>query len=75
MSQATEMLAKYLDAEAKLLAGQTVQWGDRRVSFVDLEEIRAGRLEWERKVSTEKRHAAGDHSPVRYSLADFSGGA
>lgn len=59
MSTATEMLAKYLAAEAALLAGKEVAFGDRRLRHEDLPEIRAGRREWESRVSAEQRVADG----------------
>ncbi|HEX7113205.1 MAG TPA: primosomal replication protein PriB/PriC domain protein [Mizugakiibacter sp.] len=73
MSTATDMLQKYHDAEAAILGGQEVQWGDRRLKLADLAEVRAGRAEWERKVAAEQRAAAGDRSRAGYAVADFSG--
>lgn len=64
MSTATDMLAKYLEAEAALLQGKEVSFGDRRLRREDLAEIRAGRLEWEKRVSSEQAATAGV-PPVR----------
>lgn len=61
MSTATDMLAKYLQAEASLLQGKEVSFLDRRLRREDLAEIRAGRLEWERRVAAEQ--AAADGAP------------
>lgn len=43
------MMDNYVRAEYELLQGQTVQWGDRRLTRANLSEVRAGRLEWESK--------------------------
>ncbi len=59
MSTATEMLAKYLAAEAALLVGKEVSFGDRRLRREDLAEIRAGRREWESRIAAEQRAANG----------------
>jgi hypothetical protein len=66
MSTATDMLQAYIDAEAKVLAGQTVQWGEYRWTLADLADIRAGRAEWERKVAEETAASAGKpaRSPI-----------
>jgi hypothetical protein len=59
MSTATDMLAAYLDAEAKILKGKTARIGDRLVSKEDLAEIRAGRREWEERVNGENAASTG----------------
>jgi len=51
---ASEMLAKYLAAEAAVLQGQTIQFEGRQVTRADLASIRAGRKEWESKVAAER---------------------
>ncbi len=56
---ASEMLAKYLSAEAAVLQGQQIEFEGRRVSRADLESIRQGRKEWEAKVAAERRAASG----------------
>lgn len=71
MSQATDMLQLYTDAEAKVLAGQSVAWGDRTLTRANLAEIRAGRAEWQRAVSAENARNAGRSS--LYSVANFNG--
>lgn len=71
MSQAQDMLSKYIAAETRILDGQTVRWGDRSLTYADLAEIRNGRREWEAKVANEERRAAGGGS-TGYSVADFS---
>ena len=59
MSTATEMLAKYLAAESAVLSGKTVQLFGRSVGREDLAEVRAGRKEWESRVSAETTATAG----------------
>lgn len=71
MSQATDMLQLYIDAETRVLAGQTVAWGDRSLTRANLAEIREGRREWQRLVNGETAAAAGRIGGVR--LANFSG--
>lgn len=61
MSTATDMLAKYLAAEQAILEGKEARLGDRMVRFEDLEAVRVGRQEWERKVAAE--NAAADGAP------------
>src|SRR5450830_182932 len=56
---AQEMLDKYLQAEADVLAGKDVQFNGRRVVMSDLPAIRTGRLEWERRVAVAQRGASG----------------
>lgn len=58
MSTATDMLTKYLVAEAALLEGKEVSFGDRRLRMEDLPNIIAGRKEWERRVATESATTA-----------------
>lgn len=67
MSAASDLLALYLAAETKILAGQEVRMGDRSLKLADLSEVRAERKNLERRVSAE----TGTGS-ARYQLADFS---
>jgi hypothetical protein len=61
MTVATDMLAKYLEAEAAVLAGKEISFGDppRRLRMEDLNMIQAGRKEWEQRVNSEAAGAAG----------------
>ena len=43
---AQQMYEFYLDAEMKLLQGQTVKYGDRMLTRADLADVQAGRREW-----------------------------
>lgn len=60
MSSASEMYQLYLDAEKKILLGQSVRFGERLLTRADLAEVRKGRIEWERKMS------GSSHSKVRF---------
>jgi hypothetical protein len=62
MSTATDMLSKYLAAEAAVLEGKEARIGDRTFRNEDLDKIIAGRREWEAKVNAERRAASGSGS-------------
>lgn len=70
MSTASDMYAKYLAAEQAVLDGKTIKMGERLLGMENLNEIRAGRQEWERKLQAE---VAGNAAPriggISYSLA------
>lgn len=61
-----EMLDKYLQAEADVLAGKDVTFNGRRVVMADLPAIREGRQEWERRITQAQRGGRPG-----YSLATF----
>lgn len=69
MSTATDMLALYIQAEKDVLKGKSVSVNGRSMSRENLQEIRAGRSEWQRKVDSENASKNGGSS--LYSLADF----
>lgn len=75
-----QMLDAYLTAELAVLAGKEARLNingvDRVVRREDLDMIRAGRAEWERKVSQAANIAAGQPTigGLGYSVANFSGG-
>lgn len=71
MSTASDLLALYLAAEAKILGGQSATLGDRTLTLADLKEVRAERQNLERRVDAENRAASGT-TGARYQLADFS---
>lgn len=75
MTLATEMLTKYLAAEAAILEGKEVSLGDRKLRMEDLSSVIAGRKEWEGKVALEKRVIAGAPSigGMSFALANFGG--
>lgn len=75
MTIATDMLAKYLVAEAAILDGKEVTLGDRRLRMEDLDMVIKGRQEWEQRVALEAgagttRQTVGG---VGFVLANFAG--
>jgi len=70
MSEATDMVALYITAEKKVLAGQAYSIDGRSVTRADLPSIRQGRKEWEAKVRAESAKSSGGSS--FFSVADFS---
>lgn len=71
MSAASDLLALYLEAEAKILKGQSATIGDRSLTRANLAEVRRERANLERRVQAESNQASGLGGP-RYSVADFS---
>lgn len=72
MSTATDMLAKYLQAEADLLDhGQSSAFQGRMLSMADLDQIREGRAEWEGRVAAEQRAAVGISGGISVRTATF----
>lgn len=73
MTIATDMLAKYLAAEAAILEGKEVKLGDRTLRMEDLGEVITGRKEWQQAVSRET--AAAKRAPsiggLSFALARF----
>lgn len=59
MSTASELLTLYIEAEKKILKGQTVEFSGRRLTFADLNTIRAERKDLERRVFAEEQAAKG----------------
>ncbi len=76
MTTATDMLAKYLIAEASILEGKEVSLGDRKLRMEDLNMVVAGRKEWEQRVAQEVGVGAGRPTiaGVGFMLANFKGG-
>lgn len=70
MSTASDLLALYLAAEAKILLGQSSALGDRQLTMADLADVRAERAKLERRVAAETNSAAGS-SGARHLLANF----
>jgi len=75
MSTATEMLAKYLAAEAAILEGKEVRLNGRVLRREDLDLVREGRKEWEAKVAAEEAAAKGTPTVggLGFSLARLDG--
>ena len=70
MSQATEMRDLYINAEKAILEGKEYQDSKGRVfKREDLDLVRAGRIEWERKAAAEQ---VVTQKQSRFKHADFS---
>ncbi|WP_425327955.1 primosomal replication protein PriB/PriC domain protein [Pseudomonas nitroreducens] len=69
LTQARTILERYLEAESAVLDGRTVIFNGRTHTMEDIEKIRAGRQEWERKVANLEQAARGGRRP--YKLAVF----
>jgi hypothetical protein len=70
VTEAQSMVALYIEAEKKVLSGQSYTIGNRSLNRSNLTEIRNGRNEWEVKLRTAQAAAQGGSS--LYSVADFS---
>lgn len=64
--QIQQMIDAYLAAELDLLAGKTTTINGKTMTMENLQEIRAGRLEWERRLTATTRPRGG------YGLASFN---
>lgn len=75
MTTAAEMLSTYLNAELAVLAGKTITFQGRSMSMENLNEIRAGRREWEARVAQGLRAAGGQPTigGASFSVASFAG--
>lgn len=69
ITQAQKMIELYIDAEIAVLEGKTVQFGGRTLTMENLNQIRDGRKEWERRANAENNRALGGNSG--YSLAEM----
>jgi hypothetical protein len=67
MSNASDLLALYLTAEAAILQGQSSRLGDRMLTMADLAEVRAERKALERRVQSESSGMS-----ARHQLASFN---
>jgi len=66
LTTAQNMLQFYIDAETAVLKGQTVRHGERLLTRADLEQIRAGRQEWQGIVDGLTAAANNDQRRVRF---------
>ncbi|QDQ25939.1 hypothetical protein FNU76_05995 [Chitinimonas arctica] len=57
MTLATAMRDKYLEAEAAILLGKSIQFNGRTLTMENLAEIRSGRREWEGRAANESGKA------------------
>ena len=74
MTIATDMLARYLEAESGILSGKTVTFGGRTLTHENLQEVRRGRQEWERRAAAEAAGASATIGGLGYSVANFGQG-
>lgn len=65
MSLETEMLDLYIQAEKDVLAGKNITFRGETMGLEDLDKIRAGRMEWERKVTQSTQRKS-------FSLSSFN---
>ena len=66
---AQAMVDRYLEAEVAVLEGKEIIFAGRKQVMADLPQIRAGRLEWERRLAAQQNVALGGSRG--YSLATF----
>jgi|GEM_PF-1390614 hypothetical protein len=71
MSTAADLLALYLEAEARILRRQSYTLGDRTFTLANLAEVRRERERLEKRVAAEATGGAGRVGP-RHLQADFS---
>ncbi len=73
MTIATDMLAKYLAAEAAILEGKEVKLGDRTLRMEDLGSVITGRKEWQQAANREIATASRTPSigGLGFALARF----
>lgn len=64
--QIEKMIAVYLQAEIDVLAGKSTAINGKQMTMEDLESIRKGRQEWERRLASIGRQRGGA------SLATFN---
>lgn len=65
MSTATDMVTLYIEAEKKILKGQSVQMNGKQLTMADLDKVVTERKNWERRVQAERNLGRGN------SLASF----
>lgn len=70
MSNAANMVQAYTEAEELILQGNSVQWGNRQLGMPDLEEVRRGRKEWERRLAAERRGSRLSMRTATFESAD-----
>lgn len=70
MTTAQQMVDRYMEAEQAVLDGRSITFGGRTLTMENLEQIRAGRMEWERRAAAASRAASGGQAGV--SLATFT---
>lgn len=82
LQQAQAMVSAYLQAEQQILLGKRVRIGgsgiERDLTHEDLDLVRAGRQEWERKAANLQQQAtpagrAATIGGLSFALSNFSG--
>lgn len=73
MSTASDRLQLYLDAEEKILGGQSVRMGDRQLQYADLEFVQKEIRSLQAQVNRETASASGRRGG-RFSQANFGNG-
>ena len=68
-TQAQQMVERYIEAEMAVLDGKAIQFGGRTLTMENLNQIREGRKEWERRINAESVRARGGNAG--YSLAEM----
>lgn len=73
-TSASQMLAKYLEAEVAVLAGKSITFNGRSMTMENLAEIQKGRREWQQLVNQQANQAAGRPSfgGMAFSVASFN---
>ncbi|QDQ26712.1 hypothetical protein FNU76_10235 [Chitinimonas arctica] len=69
MTLATAMRDKYLEAEAAILLGKSIQFNGRTLTMENLAEIRSGRREWEGRAANEAAGKAPRIGGLGFSVA------
>ncbi|WP_444909316.1 primosomal replication protein PriB/PriC domain protein [Microbulbifer sp. TRSA005] len=62
-----EMVDLYIEAEIDVLAGKTTVINGRQFTAENLQEIRSGRQEWERRAQQEQLKATGKRRGPAYA--------
>ena len=70
MSTESDMVAFYIQAEKDILEGKSISINGRAMTRENLQEVRAGRKEWEQRLSNKTASTSGGSS--LYSLANFT---
>lgn len=68
MATNADLLQLYIDAEARILSGQSVRFGERMLTMPDLAEVRRERARLQALVDVELRGGR-----TRFGQANFSG--
>ena len=66
-----ELLQLYIDAETRILAGQSVRYGERMLTLADLQFVQRERARLQAQLDRETSN--GGRGRGRFSQADFSG--